>query len=163
MILLKITYKLNTSSKNIWRRVVRWVWINISPSNIFTKYAFVRGTAKIVGCLLALQLAYKHASCGYIYQSSALEGLDSQGFSIQHGRRPGLEDYCYNIHIWHPSGGNMMEWIPREDGFPWGQTHMIKSSAGLLETWYSTRSQISPLKTVNNNSFFQGLHLQVSY
>ena len=35
---LKITLELITNSQNIWRRVVRWVLINLFPSNIFSKF-----------------------------------------------------------------------------------------------------------------------------
>ena len=36
-LLLKITFELFTNLQNIWRRVVCWVFINVSPSNIFWK------------------------------------------------------------------------------------------------------------------------------
>ena len=39
-ILLKITLELMINSQNIWRRVVRWILINISFSNIIWKFLF---------------------------------------------------------------------------------------------------------------------------
>ena len=42
IILLEITLELNVNLENIWLRVVGYFLINISPSNIFSKIAFVR-------------------------------------------------------------------------------------------------------------------------
>ena len=132
LILLKINWEESESSQNIWRRVVVWLPINISPSNVFQKMLL-----KVIYFQIC-QACFGCSECEWVkvLQDPSLQTylarlylLDSQSYDHRY-RMP-----LYRKMSWHLGTGDNL--IDRTDD---NQPHRYRhDSPPPHHTWRSRR------------------------